>query len=275
MILVHVWNYRGLDTAVGHASMHVGETYISWWPDTQQATPKLPPSLGGNRIFSAKHIHGRTFEQDKRDEESAPHHTIPLDGLDERSILQWWQKFSVPGRLWSTLGQNCSTTVGRALMIGGGDDFALGARGWWHSWNLVWKPDDVLAYAREIRRGLARKGERAKAITLIRRFCRSPLAMTSITLSMDEEGLALALYEELGSDTVSVYRVFEELDERRNTDADDVAELYVNLLRARKGAPLSAVARDEKLKKLLIRILDEGRTSSGEQQCIRFLSGLK
>ena len=180
----------------------------------------------------------------------------------------------MPGRNWTTLGQNCATTVGRALMIGGADDYSLGASGWWHSWNTVWQPNDVLRYAQEVERGLDAKRGRHAAINFVRQFCSSPLGFTSITASMNEEGLAHAIYDRLGADSSLVTDVFRELDEHRNTDADDVAEIYVNLLQTKKGPPLAAVTGDSELKKLLIKVMTEGWTSSGEQKCIDFLNSL-
>ncbi len=276
MIRVNVWDFRGLKTAMGHASMHVGSEYISWWPEGAGRVAKIPGSVGrAVPLYSVGHIQGQSFEDDQRLEEMKPNHTVSLNGLDETQILAWWKKFNVPGRQWSTLGQNCATTVGRALMVGGGDDYALGASGWWHSWNTVWQPNDVLKYAREVERGLNKKRGRHRAINFIRRFCTSPLGFTSITMKMDEKGLAAAIYRELAGDTATIHEVFQELNERRNTDADDVAEIYVNLLQSKKGPPLLAVAKDVKLKSLLIKILDEGWTSSGEKACIEFLRNLK
>lgn len=298
MIRVHVWNYRGLTIAMGHASMHIGDVYVSWWPSGEGRRPKLPTSAGRRLpLYSTAHIYGQSFEDDQYLEADAmwdehrrvwidprtsmpaspmpPDHTIPLIGLDEKRILHWWGKFNTKQREWSTLGQNCSTTVAHALTIGGGDDYALGPVGWWRSWNAVWKPNDVLDYARAIRHGLHRKQGRHEAINLIRRFCKSPFGLTSITLELDEAGLANALFNELCTNTVKVRAVFEELNENRRSDADDVAELYVNLLMNRGGSQVEAVARDPVLKSLLIRVLDEGWTSDGEKNCIEFIKSLK
>jgi len=91
---------------------------------------------------------------------------------------------------------------------------------------------------------------------------------------MDEQGLATALYNEHGADAGFVEAVFRELDEHRNTDADDVAEVYVNLLKQRGGAPLDAVKRSATLRAQLVKVLREGWTSAGEQECITFLEQL-
>ena len=291
MIRVHVWLPHAT-SPMGHASMHVGPTYISWWPGSSRkyyVSRKLP-------LYSAPHVRDQSAEADaclEADGEWDPSRrtctnpstgmpvaprvpiTIPLHGLDEKRILEWWLRYNVPGREWTTLGQNCSTTVGRALMIGGGDDYALGASGWYHSWNTVWTPRDVLRYATAIGQGLTTKGSRQAAINLIRRFCTSPLGFTSLTWSIDEEGLSLTLYEEVGADTARLRLVFEELQENRHSDADDVAESYVNLLMTRGGAPREAVTRDNDLRQLLIKVMEEGWTSAGERKCIDFVKSLK
>lgn len=276
MIQVHVWNFLGSKQTWGHASMHVGTTYISWWPGGAGRHYKLSRGLP---VYSVPHIFGQTFEDDQELEgdggpKRKPDHTLHLNGLAEHRVLHWWSTFGVPGNVWTTLGQNCSTTVGRALMVGGGDDYAEGLVGWWHSWNMVWQPADVLRYAQAIKRGLLSKARRSFAINFIRRFTRSPLAITSLTLWMDEQGLATALFNEHGADAHRVAEVFRELDEHRNSEADDVAEVYVNLLMQRGGSPLEAVRRSAALKERLIKVLREGWTSPGEQKCIDFLKQL-
>jgi hypothetical protein len=260
---------------MGHASMHVGRAYVSWWPQGDGREPKVPGSAGRTLpLYSVAHIQGQSFRSDQELEECSPDHTVPLDGLDEPRILAWWKKFDTPGRKWSTLGQNCATTVGRALAIGGGDDYALGAAGWWSSWHTIWQPNDVLCYARRIQHGLAVKRGRHAAINFLRRFASSPVGFTSILTSVDKDGLALALYRESAKSTTLVADVLGELDQRIHGDADGVAEAFVRLLNARQGAPLAAMSRDARLKKLLIKLLGQGRPSDGKRSCIGFVTSL-
>ena len=159
-------------------------------------------------------------------------------------------------------------------MVGGADDYAEALTGWWHSWNTVWQPADVLRYAYAVEQGLRARPTHTFAVNFVRRFCESPLAFTSITWSMDEEGLASALYSEHGTNAQRVCEVFSELDCNRNSDADDVAECYTKLLMQHGGAGLDAVRRTPQLRNLLIRVMDEGWTTSGEQKCIDFLRQL-
>ncbi|MDZ4848957.1 MAG: hypothetical protein SGI77_06665 [Pirellulaceae bacterium] len=89
-----------------------------------------------------------------------------------------------------------------------------------------------------------------------------------ITMSFDEEGLANDLLPE---PTQTVLQVIQRMDDHFNTDADDVAELYVNKIRAAGGQKLEALKSNKDLIKILIKVMDEGFTSKGEQECIRFL----
>jgi len=256
--------------------MHVGSTYISWWPGGQGRDYTFGSSVP---IYSVPHIVGQTFADDQALEGEggpprAPDHSISLDGLDEGKILDWWKIFSRAGNAWKTLGQNCSTTVGRGLMVGSGDDYAEGLSGWWHSWNMVWQPADVLRYAQAIERGLNNRSGRHFAINFIRRFTKSPMAITSMTYIMDEDAMAQALFKELGVDMKRVEQVFKELDEHRNSDADDVAEAYVNLIMKKGGIPQESLRRAGSLKQRLIKILKQGWTSAGEKRCIEYLQSL-
>ena len=91
------------------------------------------------------------------------------------------------------------------------------------------------------------------------------------TLNMDEDGLAKALLAEGSQTTLDV---FVRLDDQYNSDADDVAEIYVNLVRAKGGAVLTALKGNKPLIRRLIKVMDEGWTTSGEQKCIDFLKTL-
>jgi hypothetical protein len=86
--------------------------------------------------------------------------------------------------------------------------------------------------------------ERDRAFDLIDRFYTGMRlgARNLKTVSMDEEGLARALYVEAGRDMALVHRVFVRLDEHYQSDADDIAELYVNHVRRSRG-PIEAALR--------------------------------
>jgi len=156
MITVYIWKFRGKGVAWGHASLLVGQTYMSWWPEGQgRIASKI-----SNSIYSVYPIRNRTFTDDIRGEDGQyPDHTLLINGLDEEKIKNWWQSFGLtrdgvlyegPMLPWATLAQNCSTVVARALSIGGGDKYAS----WTKSWNVVWTPNDVLNYATSIMHGI-------------------------------------------------------------------------------------------------------------------------
>lgn len=97
-----------------------------------------------------------------------------------------------------------------------------------------------------------------------------------LTFNMDEDGLANALIE-MSKNTQRVEKIFEHLDKDRNSDADDVALLYVKKLRAdvrKHGPAIRALQLNGKFRKLLIRILDEGWTSGDEYDAIGWLKGV-
>lgn len=114
---------------------------------------------------------------------------------------------------------------------------------------------------------------RDRAFTLIdNRYLGIRLGANNVaTMSFDEEGLAKDLLKE---PSTIVLEVFQRMDEHFNSDSDDVAEIYVNLLRSTGGQSLQALKNNKPLIQLLIKILDEGWTSAGEQSCINFLRGL-
>lgn len=154
MINVFVWlpKRSGGQKNVGHASMTVGgATYISWWPDE---------AAGFGRDFHP--IRNKSYKSDVRDEGGDPDWTIPLDGLDEQAILEWWASFGLsrggvelqgPLPPYNLAEQNCSTVVARGLKTGGGDKYAS----WYSSWSIIWRPQTVLDYAKAIKLGLSVK----------------------------------------------------------------------------------------------------------------------
>ena len=114
------------------------------------------------------------------------------------------------------------------------------------------------------------------AFDFIARFTtRLRAGASTLTLNMDEEGLAEALIKEVGEDMNRVFEVFSRLDEHHQTDVDDVSEIYIGLVRKQGGAVLEALQGNLPLINLLIRSMDEGWTSAGEKSCIEFLEGLR
>ncbi|MFO0907102.1 MAG: hypothetical protein U0794_01835 [Isosphaeraceae bacterium] len=90
-----------------------------------------------------------------------------------------------------------------------------------------------------------------------------------LTFHMDEDRLAGMLVS-FGTNLNRVRSVFEHLNRYHNSDADDVAVRYV------KGAAkvtglLDAIRRDRSLAALLVRVMDEGWTTSDERAAMALL----
>ena len=92
-----------------------------------------------------------------------------------------------------------------------------------------------------------------------------------VTLNYDEQALDSDLFLE---PMQTVFEAFRRLDEHYNTDADDVAELYVNKIRSAGEQKIQALKGNKPLITLLIKVLDEGWTSQSEKDCITFLKSL-
>lgn len=97
-----------------------------------------------------------------------------------------------------------------------------------------------------------------------------------VTFSMDERALAEGLLS-MGNNTPRVEKIFLHLDRNHNSDADDVAQYYVDLLRANPNkypGVLGALKNAPQLRALLIRVMDEGWTTKGEKESMAWVEGL-
>ncbi len=102
-------------------------------------------------------------------------------------------------------------------------------------------------------------------------FVRKFLPRFTQFFARDEDKIALALVNECGINMDQVHAVFLTLNDDYNTDADDVAVLYINTIRKRSGNLERALKLNVELRHLLISILSEGYTSSDEQACLNYL----
>lgn len=89
------------------------------------------------------------------------------------------------------------------------------------------------------------------------------------TFNMDEEGLAASLVS-FGPNVERLKKIFKHLRRHHNSDADDVAVRYVQLAEKTPGL-LARIKTDQELVKLLIRVMDEGWTSTEETKAIALL----
>ncbi len=145
-LTVYLWNYHG-SLEWGHASISLDDgTHISWWPNNRpNGAPKIP-------IYSAPAFPNQKLADDIEFEgQQLPDWQIPIEGLDEDAIADWWSKFRKKNK-WKTFSKNCSTVAGKALRKGGGDK-----GNWWTAHNIVWTPNDVRRFAQEINRELDKR----------------------------------------------------------------------------------------------------------------------
>lgn len=120
---IFVWDMagRGSDGSrgVGHASIMVGKTYISWWPAHHDMAAG---------VDSRAKTH--TMHDDKLEDGVPQFASSPIKNLNEAAIETWWNaiKKANSQHLWTHkerelgsyrfLSNNCATTVFRALLIG-------------------------------------------------------------------------------------------------------------------------------------------------------------
>ena len=130
----------------GHASMQLTDgTYISWWPSDEGREGKQGEGGPTSNIYDAPHITNWTYADDKAGEDGRTPWSRDIVGLNETAIKDWWIPFNADtNNLWSTLSQNCSTVVAKALKIGGAEV------PWWDGWNFIWIPEDVQRFATAI-----------------------------------------------------------------------------------------------------------------------------
>ncbi len=110
---------------------------------------------------------------------------------------------------------------------------------------------------------------RNDAAFVVNRFRWGGLGMT---FSLDEEGLARGLVQ-MGHNLPRVLGVFRRLADAHNSDVDDVALLYVEMLQRLPQGPgiLQEIRSEPQLLRLLVEAMEGGWTSSRERNAIDFL----
>lgn len=92
-------------------------------------------------------------------------------------------------------------------------------------------------------------------------------------ISTDENAMADALVRECGYEMQKVLDVFVELEDKYSTDADDVALLYVEKIKALPLNPTKiGFQKAEELKNYLKQLLESGWTSNREREAVLYLS---
>lgn len=105
-------------------------------------------------------------------------------------------------------------------------------------------------------------------------FARQFLPRFTSMIGTKEKAIADALIQECGYDVDKVLAVFVELNDKYNTDADDVANFYIeNIRNSNSQIIMEAFRLNVKLRKFLIRLLDEGWTTDSERKNVHYLKG--
>jgi hypothetical protein len=142
MVNVYVWNMKW--GSVGHAALEIDgygpKVYVSWWP----AGRSVGALFGG--VPARPHV---DLREDITDEDRSPSQQIEMYGLHEAPMRDAWNRIRSTANyeLWES---SCATTVAKLLEAGGGGSYARPP-----VW-VVWTPDDVATYAREINAGYSR-----------------------------------------------------------------------------------------------------------------------
>ena len=116
--------------------------------------------------------------------------------------------------------------------------------------------------------------KRDPAVDIIHQHCTSIQLgdMNFKTVNMNEEGLAKAIIADHPIQMDVVYDIFYRLDNHYSSDADDVAAIYIRLVKEKRGgAEEKALKRNKNLVSLLIKVLDEGYTTGREESLTRYL----
>jgi len=158
MVKVHIWlSHNG---QVGHTSLTVGTTYISFWPSDDTKDKKQPSAK--DVFIRSRHQKGalrRNIQEDiKLEGNRQPSHTIILAGLDEKKMLEYYSKLRVKIPRYQLAKNNCSDIVAQALIIGSGIEpsFTPDAANY-HKWGdtflgkNIWTPYMIKRYANELK----------------------------------------------------------------------------------------------------------------------------
>lgn len=158
---VYVWENSPSD--VGHVSVQVNNTYMSFWPKGA-AKAKKDIKLGEQHEPSFP----RGYRTDQRVEGRSADSTIVIDNLNETLMIEYWDDFRNKMTKYNMLESNCSTVVAAILEVGSGitpahspsiriDDYVGNQTMRWFlklrflgNYIHMWTPNDVKIYALQI-----------------------------------------------------------------------------------------------------------------------------
>lgn len=161
-VIVYVWKNSPAD--VGHVSLLVKDTYISFWPKSA-AKAKNDIKLGQTHEAAFP----SSYKVDRRLEQKDSDNKIMLKRLDEELMIDYWNDFKDNQKRYNMLNSNCSTVVASLLEIGSGlpplktpsiriNDYVNNKYMRWllklrffGNYIHMWSPNDVMMYALQIR----------------------------------------------------------------------------------------------------------------------------
>jgi hypothetical protein len=161
--IVRVWSMTQENGYIGHVSLDVGGTYMSFWPS----------DAGGKKDVKVNVTHAprhpSSVRVDERLEGGRCDKEIYLDGLNEQAMRDAWEAFVTSQAGYNIVRNNCSTAAAAILEVGSGitpsfapqvpiDNYVhdLGSRlalriRFFGSMINMWSPDAVARYAEQIR----------------------------------------------------------------------------------------------------------------------------
>jgi hypothetical protein len=159
-VTLYIWRLG--PTNVGHASLEIGGTYVSYWPAEGAGKKDVKFGQSHQAGFPSAYAVDRRLERKHADE------AFTLTSLDTAKMVAAWEQFKLTEPRYNMVEQNCSTVVAVLLQVGSGlqpsfvpavaiDDHAsnlaqrvfLRLRFFSNSIKM-WTPDEVLRYAQEI-----------------------------------------------------------------------------------------------------------------------------
>jgi len=150
MVKVHVWLQDA--THIGHAAMTVNNTYISFWPDGEAGKKDLKTKRSQPGQFMAS-LHDDIYNEGDRQPI-----TVELPYLDTNSILDYIAGLQSNNPRYQLARNNCSHIVANALIAGSNikPSFIPHAGNYGKIGRVlgvgIWTPDQILRFARELKR---------------------------------------------------------------------------------------------------------------------------
>ncbi len=146
---VHVWLPD--ERNVGHASLTVGEDYISFWPvgEAGKKDLKIKRSQPGMLVPG--------LHEDIINEGHRKPVTVELRGLNEEAVLEYVAELRANTPRYQLARNNCSHVVAAALEAGAGGPASFRPHAGHYGGKLgqilgagIWTPDQVLKFAQEL-----------------------------------------------------------------------------------------------------------------------------